>query len=147
MSHENACVSTSSSLSSSGLYLTGGLGVKPPAKISHPLLLLKKRKGGRLSMYLCISTVVDFNSQNYDTTPLMKFDKYSPGHHRRSSIGTVRTVSSSRVYETVRCLSVRPLLQVCCCRPGGQEISIDCCSSGVRLVNAGSATLPAYVGS
>jgi len=29
-------------------------------------------------MYLCISTVVDFNSQNFDP-PLMKFDKYSPG--------------------------------------------------------------------
>jgi len=28
-------------------------------------------------MYLCISTVVDFNSQNFDP-PLMKFDKYSP---------------------------------------------------------------------
>ena len=27
-------------------------------------------------MYLCISTVVDFNSQNFD--PVMKFDKYSP---------------------------------------------------------------------
>jgi len=56
----------------------GGWGVEPPAKISDPLLLLKKRKGGRLSMYLCISTVVDFNSQNFD--PLMKFDKYSPGY-------------------------------------------------------------------
>jgi len=28
-------------------------------------------------MYLCVSTVVDFNSQNFDH-PLMKFDKYSP---------------------------------------------------------------------
>jgi len=26
------------------------------------------------------------------------------------------------------CLSRMPLLQVCCCGPGGQEISIDCCS-------------------
>jgi len=48
----------------------GGWGVELPAKISHPpLLLLKKRKGGRLSMYLCISTVVDFNSQNFDPPP------------------------------------------------------------------------------
>ena len=36
------------------------------------------------------------------------------------------------------CLSVQsgrrtPLLRVCCCGPGGQEISIDCCSSGGRL--------------
>ena len=45
----------------------GGLeGLNPTAKISDPLLLLKKRKGGRLSMYLCISTVVDFNSQTFD---------------------------------------------------------------------------------
>ena len=40
-----------------------------------------------------------------------------------------------------------PLLQVCCCGPGGQEILIDCCSRGVRRMNAGSATLSAYVGS
>ena len=61
-----------------GLYLTGGLGgLNPLRKFLTPLLLLKKRKGGRLSMYLCISTVVDFNSQNFDP-PLMKFDKYSP---------------------------------------------------------------------
>jgi len=46
------------------LFDGGGLGgLNPTAKISDPLLLLKKRKGGRLSMYLCISTVVDFNSQ------------------------------------------------------------------------------------
>jgi len=61
----------------------------------------------------------------------------------------------SRVYETVRCpagrLSVptaaNPLLQVCCCGPGGHGISINCCSSGVQLANAGSATLSAYAGS
>jgi len=43
----------------------------------------------------------------------------------------------SRVYVTVRCLSVclsqhgptaaNPLLRICCCGPGGQELSIDCC--------------------
>ena len=38
------------------------------------------------------------------------------------------------------------LLQVCCCGPSGQEISIDCCSSGMRQANLGSATLSAYVG-
>jgi len=43
-----------------------GLGVEPPAKISDPPAAIKKRKGGRLFMYLCISTVVDFNSQNFD---------------------------------------------------------------------------------
>ena len=37
-----------------------------PAKISDPPAAIKKRKGGRLSVYLCISTVVDFNSQNFD---------------------------------------------------------------------------------
>ena len=50
-----------------------------------------------------------------------------------------------RLYETARCLSVclsqhgptaaNPLLQVCCCGLGGQEISIDC----------GSLVLSAYV--
>jgi len=45
----------------------GGWGVEPPAKISDPPAAIKKRKGGgRLSMFLCISTVVDFNSQNFD---------------------------------------------------------------------------------
>jgi len=43
--------------------------------------------------------------------------------------------------------AANPLLQVCCCGPGGQEISIDCCSSGGRRAKAGSATLSAYVGS
>jgi len=48
----------------------------------------------------------------------------------------------SRVYETVRsphvCLyqqvhtAANPLLQVCCCGPGGQEISIDCCTAGAQ---------------
>jgi len=38
-----------------------------------------------------------------------------------------------------------PLLQVCCCGSGGHEISVDCCSSGLRRANVGSATLSAYV--
>ena len=55
----------------------------------------------------------------------------------------------SRVYETVRwpsdCPSTaaNPLLQVCCCGPGGQEMSIDLLLQ--RHANAGSATLSAYV--
>jgi len=32
-------------------------------------------------------------------------------------------------------LSFFSLLQVCCCEPGGWEISVDCCSSGARLAN------------
>ena len=43
-----------------------GGGLNPPRKFLTPLLLLKNARGGRLSMYLCISTVVDFNSQNFD---------------------------------------------------------------------------------
>ena len=42
--------------------------------------------------------------------------------------------------------AANPLLQVCCCGPGGQEIWIDCCTAGAqqqRRANAGSATLPA----
>ena len=58
---------TGSSRPLPGLYLTGG--AEPPRKFLTPLLLLKKRKGGRLSMYLCISKVVDFNSQNFDPPP------------------------------------------------------------------------------
>jgi len=44
----------------------GGWGVEPPAKISDPPAAIKKRRGGRVPMYLCISTVVEFNSQNFD---------------------------------------------------------------------------------
>jgi len=29
--------------------------------------------------------------------------------------------------------AANPLLQVCCCEPGGQAISIDCCSSGGQM--------------
>jgi len=43
-------------------------------------------------------------------------------------------------------IAANPMLQVCYCGPGGQEISIDCDSSGMRRANAGSATLSAYVG-
>ena len=50
----------------------------------------------------------------------------------------------SRVYLTVRCpsvclsvrLSANPPLQVCCCGPGGQVISIDCCTAGAQLTAA-----------
>ena len=43
-----------------------GWGLNPlPAKISDPPAAIKNARG-RLSMYLCISTVVDFNSQNFD---------------------------------------------------------------------------------
>jgi len=43
-----------------------------------------------------------------------------------------------------------PILRVCCCGPGGQPMSIYCCTAGAqqqRLTGAGSATLSAYVGS
>ena len=72
----------------------------------------------------------------------------------------VLLTARSRVNETVRCPSVclsphvsicptaaNLLLQVCCCAPLWQDISIDCCSSSVWLANVGSATLSAYVGS
>ena len=44
----------------------------------------------------------------------------------------------SRVYVTVGRLSVR-LLRVCCCAPGGQEISIDCCSLRPALSSSSGA--------
>ena len=43
--------------------------------------------------------------------------------------------------------SSKPAAAILLLWASGQEISIDCCSSGVRLVNAGSATLSAYVSS
>jgi len=48
--------------------LVGGWGgwTPPPRKFLTPPPAIKKTQGGRLSMYLCISTVVDFNSQNVD---------------------------------------------------------------------------------
>jgi len=60
----------------------GGLNPPPTRKFLTSLLLLKNAMGGRLSMYLCISTVVDFNSQKFAPPPLMKFDKYSPAGDR-----------------------------------------------------------------
>ena len=47
-------------------------------------------------------------------------------------------------------ITENPLLQSCCCGPGGQEIPVDCCTAGAQLqrrANAGSATLSAYVDS
>jgi len=37
------------------------------------------------------------------------------------------------------------MLRVCCCGPGGQKISIDCCTAGVQRANAGSGTLVVVV--
>ena len=48
------------------VFVGGWGGVNPPRKFLTPPAAIKKRKGGRLSMYLCISTVVDLNSQNFD---------------------------------------------------------------------------------
>ena len=68
----------------------------------------------------------------------------------------------SRVYVTVGCQSVclsaclsqhgptaaNPLLQVCCCGPGRQEIAArPCCARQQQPANAGSETLSAYPGS
>ena len=43
----------------------GGWGVEPPRKFLTPPAAIKKRKGSTLRT-LSISTVVDFNSQNFD---------------------------------------------------------------------------------
>jgi len=60
---------------------------------------------------------------------------------------------AGRVYETLRCPFIcpsvcpkasNPLLQVCCCGPGGQEIIHALLQQ--RRTNAGSAALSAYVG-
>jgi len=41
--------------------------------------------------------------------------------------------------------SSKPAAAGCYCGPGGQDISTNCCSSGMRRANAGSATLLACV--
>ena len=75
-----------------------------------------------------------------------------------TSISTDRIVSGTGLYASVGLSSVRsssvclsvpsgrrtPLLQVCCCGPGGQEIPIACWTADARRANAGSATLSAY---
>ena len=55
-------------------------------------------------MYLCISTVVDFNSQNFD--PLMKFDKYSPAlsHSSLVEFGDISILKLSTVEAAAVCL-------------------------------------------
>ena len=63
-----------------------------------------------------------------------------------ATAGTGRGVRPS-VCPSMGPRAANPLLQVCCCGPSQQEMSIDCCNSGVRRPNAGSATLSAYVGS
>ena len=51
----------------------------------------------------------------------------------------------SRVYVTARRLSVPAfarrtlLLRVCCCAPGGQEISVDCCTAGAQQLQRRSS--------
>ena len=73
-------------------------------------------------------------------------------------IGTARIVCGAGSMKSVRlfvCLSqhghttANPLLQSCCCGPADRRYrsTVAACSSGMRLVNAGSATLSAYVSS
>jgi len=57
-----------------GCICRGG-GVEPPRKFLTPLLLLKKRKGGATFYALARSSTLIAKT----STPLMKFDKYSPG--------------------------------------------------------------------
>ena len=44
---------------------------------------------------------------------------------------TVSVCSSACLSEHVP-TAANPLVQVCCCGPGRQEISIDCCVAGAR---------------
>ena len=81
---------------------------------------------------------------------ILALEMASPGNqHCASCIGTLSfRVVHSWVDVTARCRSscpsaclsqhdgptaANPLLQVCCCGPGRQEISIDCSSSGGRM--------------
>ena len=78
-------------------------------------------------MCLCVDTT---NAGQDAMYPCVVVAKHGTGHwHCLHSM-------QSRVYATVGRPSIRPfvpsgrhtvLLQVCCCRPGGQEISVDCC--------------------
>ena len=69
-------------------------------------------------------------------------------HSMRSRVCvTVRCPSVCLSIPFARCSSVR---RVCCCGPGGWEISIDCCTAGAAAArraaaNAGSATFTADV--
>jgi len=57
---------------------------------------------------------------------------------------SVRLSVSLSVYLSVSSGRHTPLLRVCCCGPGGQEISTDCCTAGAQP-NASSATSSADV--
>ena len=64
--------------------------------------------------------------------------------------GTVSVRLSTRLSVPAWAYSSKPSavdLLLLARQAGSQAISIDCCSSGVRRANAGSATLSVYVGS
>jgi len=92
------------------------------------------------------------------------FDSTIPDDRCKQPLWHCQHSILSRVYVTAGRLSVclsdpsshhTLLLQVCCCGPDGQEISVDCCltggqeqlhcSSSMWLPNAGSATSSADV--
>jgi len=72
----------------------GGLN-PPPAKISDPPAAIRKTQGGRLSMYLCISTVVDFNSQNFD--PPNEISQIQPCSRCEAKDNRQRVVSHTQI--------------------------------------------------
>ena len=64
-------------VSSRAVFVEGVGGLNPPAKISDPLLLLKNARGVD---FLCTYALARSSTSIAKTsTPLMKFDKYSPG--------------------------------------------------------------------
>ena len=85
--------------------MTGGLGVEPPAKISDPPAAIKKTQRGGVDFLCTYALARSSTSIAKTSTPLMKFDKYSPAFEQ----DYVLFLSSP-----LHCFHQKLLIIVCC---------------------------------
>ena len=123
--------------------------------LAQETLIMSESATHQYSSYnsACSSPYI-YDSTDHSYIPRERKPRYSTSCRAASAAGSVQ-LSGVRLSVRLSVPSGRrtPLLRVCCCGPGGQEISIDCCtaagrrSSAAARPDAGSATLSADVGS
>ena len=117
---------------------TGANGVADPLE---KWMKIKKRKHAKRAFFSVLQNA-PFRSQI--------FKNFFASGGKRALIPLTKILRTFLVERPSVCLSVPSfgrrlqLRRVCCCGPGGLEISIDCCTAGAQhAANASSITLPA----
>ena len=99
--------------------------------------------------FTCIAVTLKLRTPNKVRTNIRRPERTRKRAVVVKNIDTAR-IACGRFYVTVRCPSVclyglaivncSSVRRVCCCGPGGQEVSIDCCTAGARQQRRRSST-------